>query len=68
MCDLGLNVSGGMSPQRDDFSAKAAAYAISVGDLIRRELPQIAASDRVRPEHVSRTGLTDEIRFRRNQC
>jgi hypothetical protein len=57
-----------MSPQRDDFSAKAAAYAISVGDLIRRKMPQVAVSDRFRPEHVSRTGLTDEIQFRRSQC
>ena len=34
MCDLVLNVSAGMSPQRDDFSAKAAAYAMSIGDPV----------------------------------
>jgi hypothetical protein len=33
MCDLALSVSGGMSPQRDDFSAKAAPPAMPVGDL-----------------------------------
>jgi hypothetical protein len=34
MCDLALSVSGGMSPQRDNFSAKTAAPAMPVGDLI----------------------------------
>ena len=32
MCDLALSVSGGMSPQRDDFSAKAAAHLMPAGD------------------------------------
>jgi hypothetical protein len=49
MCDLVLNVSGGMSPQRDDFSAKVAAYAMPIGDLIvlsRCKSPGRIGSDR----------------------
>jgi hypothetical protein len=58
MCDLGLNVSGGMSPQRDDFSAKAGAHAMSIGDLIAESFQ----SDR----STSAAGLTDEIEVRRS--
>ena len=49
MCDLVLNVSGGMLPQRDDFSARAAAYAMSIGEFIvvnRRQSPCRIGSDR----------------------
>jgi hypothetical protein len=68
MCDLALSVSGGMSPQRDNFSAKTAAPPMPVGDLIMANHRGSPSSSLTGTEHVRRVRLTHEVAFSRSEC